>query len=258
MLRRAVSVLFIAYIAVSCAVLYFVALTIWLLTVLFDRRLVVLHWFTCLWGAMYIWIMPAWSVTVVGREKIPRKGSRVVVSNHQSQLDILVCFTLFFHYKWVSKEEMFRVPFIGWNMTLNRYIRLRRGDKESVVRMLADAEKALNQGSSVFLFPEGTRSWDGQVKTFKPGAFHLAKKTKKPILPIAISGTTNALPKKSMNFHGFHKIRVTILDEILYEAFADLSDEETAELVRSRIIPYVTDHTGETAPAQSGNSRKDS
>jgi 1-acyl-sn-glycerol-3-phosphate acyltransferase len=242
MLRRIVSMLFISYIAVSCAVLYCVALAIWLLTVLFDRRLVILHWFTCLWGSMYIWIMPAWSVTVVGREKIPRRGSRVIVSNHQSQLDILVCFTLFFHYKWVSKEEMFRVPFIGWNMTLNRYIRLKRGDKESVMQMLAEAEKALDQGSPVFFFPEGTRSPDGRVKAFKPGAFYLARKTKKPILPIAISGTTNALPKKSMNFHGFHKIRVTILDEIPYENFAGLTDEETAEMVRNRIIEHVADH----------------
>lgn len=242
MWRRAISWMFIAYIIVTCAILYVVALAIWLLTVLFDRRLVILHWFTCLWGSMYVWIMPAWSVTVTGREKIPRKGSRVIVSNHQSQLDILVCFTLFFHYKWVSKIEMFKVPFIGWNMTLNRYIRLKRGDKESIQQMLNDAEKALDQGSSVFFFPEGTRSPDGQVKAFKPGAFHLAKKTKKNILPIAISGTTNALPKKSMNFHGFHKIQVTILDEIPYAEFADLTDEQTAEMVRERIIAYVETH----------------
>ena len=242
MFNRTISWLFITFIGVTCAILYFVALAIWLLTVLFDRRLVILHWFTCLWGSLYIWVMPAWSVTVSGREKIPRKGSRVIVSNHQSQLDILVCFTLFFHYKWVSKVEMFKVPFIGWNMTLNRYIRLRRGDKESILRMLADAEKALNHGSSVFFFPEGTRSWDGQVKPFKPGAFHLAKKLQKPILPIAISGTTHALPKKSMNFHGWHKIHVTILDEIPYAEFAGLSDEQTAEMVRARIIPHVKEH----------------
>jgi 1-acyl-sn-glycerol-3-phosphate acyltransferase len=242
MFNRIISWLFIAFIGVTCAILYLVALAIWLLTVLFDRRLVILHWFTCLWGSIYIWVMPAWSVKVTGREKIPRRGSRVIVSNHQSQLDILVCFTLFFHYKWVSKIEMFKVPFIGWNMTLNRYIRLKRGDKESILQMLADAEKALNQGSSVFFFPEGTRSWDGQVKPFKPGAFHLAKKLQKPILPIAINGTTHALPKKSMNFHGWHKIHVTILDEIPYAEFADLSDEQTGEMVRARIIPHVKEH----------------
>ena len=242
MIRKTISISFIVFMAVTCALLYPVALCIWLLTTPFDKRLVVLHWFTCLWGSLYVWIMPAWSVTVANRHKIPRQGSRVIVSNHQSQLDILVCFTLFFHYKWVSKIEMFKLPFIGWNMTLNRYIRLKRGDKESIKQMLDDAEKALEQGSSVFFFPEGTRSATGNVKQFKPGAFYLAKKMKKAILPIAISGTTDALPKKSMNFHGWHKIQVTILDEIPYEEFAHLSDEETGTMVRERIIKYVADH----------------
>ncbi len=245
MFRRTISWLFIAFIGVSCALLFLVALAIWLLTVLFDRRLVILHGFTCLWGSLYIWVMPAWSVKVFGREKIPRRGSRVVVANHQSQLDILVCFTLFFHYKWVSKVEMFKVPFIGWNMTLNRYIPLKRGDKESIRQMLDEAGKALQQGSSVFFFPEGTRSPDGRVRTFKPGAFHLAKKMQKPILPIAISGTTHALPKKSMNFHGWHKIRVTILDEIPPAEFAHLSDEAAAEMVRNRIREHVAEPAAE-------------
>ena len=74
--------------------------------------------------------MPAWSVTASGRKKIHRGATYVVVSNHQSGLDILVAFRLL-SLQMVSKIEMFRVPFIGWNMRLNRYIKIIRGEEES-------------------------------------------------------------------------------------------------------------------------------
>ena len=105
--------------------------------------------------------------------------------------------------------------------------------------MLEDCNKALAGESSVYLFPEGTRSKTGVVKDFKPGAFLLAQDNKVPILPIAINGTKDALPKKSLNFHGTHPIRVKILEEIPYETFKDLSPEETAAMVRARISESV-------------------
>jgi len=146
---------------------FILALTIWLLTVPFDRRLVWLHMFTSFWACLYLWIVPAWSVTTAGRDKIRRGATYIVVSNHQSQLDILVAFHLFFPFKWVSKAEIFKLPFIGWNMVLNRYIRLKRGDKESIRQMMAACERTLAQGCSVFFFPEGTRSRDGHPKPFR-------------------------------------------------------------------------------------------
>jgi 1-acyl-sn-glycerol-3-phosphate acyltransferase len=214
-------------------------LIIWLLTVLFDRRLVWLHMFTSFWACLYLWIMPAWSVAATGRDKIRPGANYIVVSNHQSQLDILVAFRLFFPFKWVSKAEVFRLPFIGWNMVLNRYIRLKRGDKESIRQMMAACEKALARGCSVFFFPEGTRSKTGRLKPFKPGAFILAHQKKLPILAVAINGTKNALPKHSLNFHGQHAIRVEVLEEIPYATFAHLSVEETAERVRQLIAKHV-------------------
>jgi 1-acyl-sn-glycerol-3-phosphate acyltransferase len=150
-------------------------------------------------GALYTWTTPSWKMHVIDRNKFKRGRLYVVISNHQSQLDILVAFNLFRHFKWVSKAEIFRVPFVGWNMYLNRYVRLVRGDKESIEQMMKVSEERLREGSSVFLFPEGTRSEDGNVKKFKPGAFILAHKLKIPILPIAISGTKKALPKPQMN-----------------------------------------------------------
>ncbi len=154
-----------------------------------------------------------------------------MVSNHQSQLDILVLFRLYRHFKWVSKSEIFRIPLIGWNMVMNRYIKLRRGDKKSVAQMMSDSEDALAGGSSVFIFPEGTRSPDGRMKKFKPGAFILALKMKLPILPVIVEGTRQALPKYSVNFHGKHPIKVRVLNEMLYETFANMSVDELSAYV---------------------------
>ncbi len=238
-MNRIIAWLFLAFIGLSSALFFVVALILWAVTVPFDKRLVWLHMFTSFWACLYLWTMPAWSVKALGREKIRKDRTYVVISNHQSGLDILVAFRLFFPFKWVSKVEMFRVPFIGWNMYLNRYIRLRRGEKESGRQALADAEKALAAGSSVFLFPEGTRSETGRLKPFKPGAFILAHRMKVPILAIAITGTREALPKESLNFHGSHPIRIEVLGEIPYAEFAHLSVEETAEMVRQRIAAHV-------------------
>ena len=136
MINRLISIVFLCFIGVSSIVFFGIALTIWLLTILLDKRLVLLHMFTSFWGSFYLWLMPVWSVSVTGREKMEKHTAHMIVSNHQSQLDILVAFTLFYPFKWVSKAEIFRIPLIGWNMTLNRYIKLKRGDKESIKKMM--------------------------------------------------------------------------------------------------------------------------
>jgi len=210
------------------------ALLIWLSTVLFDKRLYILHLFTSFWASVYTWVVPAWSISIRGRQYIQNR-TYIIVSNHQSLLDIIVAFRIFFHFKWVSKSEVFNIPFIGWNMKLNRYIKLVRGDKGSTLEMFKQCNQAIEKGSSIYIFPEGTRSKTGKLKPFKPGAFILAKENKLPILPIVINGTKDALPKKSLSFNGYHKIVVKILKEIPYEVFQDLTADETTNMVRDSI-----------------------
>jgi 1-acyl-sn-glycerol-3-phosphate acyltransferase len=221
MLRRLLSLLFWVFLVLSSIVLFPIALVIWAVTAPFDRRLRLLHRFTCFWASLYTWLNPAWRVTLVGREKIRADATYVMVANHQSLLDILVLFRVFAHFKWVSKIENFRLPFIGWNMTLNRYIKLKRGDRASVVRMMQECRETLAAGSSIMMFPEGTRSPDGKLRAFKSGAFELAKAANAPILPIVLDGTANALPKRGFVLQGRHPIRVTILDEVPPESFAE-------------------------------------
>jgi 1-acyl-sn-glycerol-3-phosphate acyltransferase len=240
-MRALLSTLFWAFLAASSLVLFPVALAIWALTLPFDRRLRALHAFTCFWASLYTWANPAWPVRIEGREKIRRDATYVMVANHQSLLDILVLFRLFVHFKWVSKIENFRIPLIGWNMRLNRYIQLRRGDRASVVQMLTRCRETLAAGSSVMIFPEGTRSPDGRLRAFKTGAFLLAQSAGRPLLPIVVRGTASALPKRGFVLRGRHRIRVSVLDEIAPESFAAQSPEDLALRVQTLIGGYLKD-----------------
>ncbi|MCZ6821479.1 MAG: lysophospholipid acyltransferase family protein, partial [Deltaproteobacteria bacterium] len=116
-----------------------------------------------------------------------------------------------------------------------RYIRLARGKAVSVRHMLNACEKALGTGSSIMMFPEGTRSPDGQLRAFKRGAFELAKRTQRPILPIVITGTADALPKRGFVLRGRHRIQIQVLDEIAYEKFAQLPVETLTQDVHKLI-----------------------
>jgi 1-acyl-sn-glycerol-3-phosphate acyltransferase len=215
------------------------ALALYAVTWPFDRRLAALHHFTSVWASIYTWCNPAWSVTVVGRDKVRGDGTYVMVANHASLVDIFVLHRLFVHFKWVSKIEIFRIPVIGWNMALNRYVPLRRGDRDSVLAMLAACERTLARGSSVMMFPEGTRSKTGELRPFKPGAFDLALRAKVPILPIVIEGTRGALPKHGLTI-GRGRMRVRVLEEIPYDSFADETPEALAERVRELFVRALT------------------
>ncbi len=236
LVKRIGSTVFWLFIVVSSIMLFPIAALIWAATVLFDRRLVILHRFTCFWASLYTWFNPVWRVTIEGREKIDPSVPYVMVANHQSLLDILVLFRLFTHFKWVSKIENFRVICVGWNMSLNRYIKLRRGDAESVQQMMDACQRTLAEGSSVMMFPEGTRSPDGRMRAFKHGAFTLALHTQSPILPIVVRGTANALPKRGFVLQGRHAIHVRVLDAIPYATFADMSVESLTSAVRNVFV----------------------
>lgn len=229
------NIFFLIIFILSSSFFFFTAALIKLLTFPFDKRLVLLHRFASVWGSFYLWILPNWSVKINGREKIRHDATYMVVSNHQSMVDILLGYRLFFHFKWVAKAELFMVPFIGWNMLLNRYVFVKRGDRKSIKEMMDASEAHLRKGNSVFIFPEGTRSDTGEVQTFKTGAFSLAKRVGVPVLPIAISGSTNALPKGSWLIRGWHKMQVTVLDEIPADVVQEMSSKILAQTVQQQI-----------------------
>jgi 1-acyl-sn-glycerol-3-phosphate acyltransferase len=195
---RPLSYAYWALICLTCPIFFVGAVLIWLVTLPFDRRRVLLHQYSCAWAVFYIAINPMWKLHVSGKEHLGWRGPAVIVANHASLIDILVVFGLFRPFKWVSKAENFKIPFVGWNMRLNGYVSLVRGDSESVVRMLAQCSRLLGKGSPVLFFPEGTRSKDGALRPFKDGAFELAVEHEVPLIPVAVHGTGSALPKHGM------------------------------------------------------------
>jgi 1-acyl-sn-glycerol-3-phosphate acyltransferase len=234
-MQRFYSVVFWAFLGVSSIAMFPVAVSVWAITAPFDKRKYLLHRLTCFWGSLYTWLNPAWPVTITGLEKIDENEAAVLVANHLSLLDILVLFRLFRHFKWVSKVENFKIPAVGWNMTLNGYIQLKRGDRSSIMQMMRECEQALASGSSIMMFPEGTRSPSGRMRSFKPGAFELALKTRSPIHPIVLRGTAEALPKHGLVLQGRHEISIQVLDRIPFASFENMSVEELTAHVRARI-----------------------
>ena len=234
---RLIGVLFIVFVFTSSSLFFPLAVLVWLFTYPFDRRLKALHLFTCCWASLYIWAVPPWRVTISGREFINKDQVYIIVSNHQSLVDILIAFKLFVHFKWVSKAELFNIPLIGWNMRLNRYIQLRRGERSSIKYMYRACERHLKQGSSVYLFPEGTRSTTGKLRKFKEGAFVLAKRLNLPILPIVINGSMNAMPKNSLNFHGDSDVSIKVLPPTFPDEATSVHDltEYIHKMIRCRV-----------------------
>lgn len=208
------SALFWAFFVVSSAVLFVGALGLFLVTYPFDRNRVVLHLYSCFWAQLYFYVNPIWRLQIEGREKLPWRGAAVLVANHESLGDVLVLFGLYRPFKWVSKASVFSLPFLGWNMRLNGYVPLVRGQKESIVRMLADCRRWLARGMPVLIFPEGTRSPDGVMRAFKDGAFRLSVEERVPLIPIVLTGTADTLPKHGVVLRSIANCRVRVLDPI--------------------------------------------
>ena len=202
------------FLGASSLVLFPIALAIRIVTAPFDRNLLVLHLFTCGWGALYLWAHPGWRVRIEGRQRLPWSGPAVLVANHQSMIDPLVIFAMFRPFKIISKAVLQWIPLIGWNIWLNRYVLLSQGKRTSIVQMIETCRFWLRRGMPVMIFPEGTRSDDGQIGEFQRGAMTLAVEENCPVYPIVILGTAGALQPGSALLSPGALIHARVLEPI--------------------------------------------
>ncbi len=158
-------------------------------TFAFDRSGRAIHAIVSFWSRLILLISGV-RVHVEGMENIPRGRTVVFLSNHQGAFDIPVLQGFIpVQFRWVAKKSLFRVPLIGWSMTLAGYIAIDRDNAAEALRSMEAAARRIRKGTSVLIFPEGTRSDTGKLLPFKRGGFMLAAKSGVPIVPVAVSGT---------------------------------------------------------------------
>lgn len=149
-------------------------------------------------------------VKVVGRENLDPKTSYVFVANHQGAYDIFVLFGYLGHkFIWLMKKGLEKVPVIGKACRAAGHVFVDDSSISGIKETIAGAEQNLKDGSSLTIFPEGSRSWDGNLAPFKRGAFMLAAEFKLPVVPITIDGAFRAMPRFTYNMRPT-KIIVTI------------------------------------------------
>ena len=208
---------------------------VYAVTAPFDRERRVVGRFFRICGSMVIRLNPLWSARTSGYRLPQGSGPYIVVANHQSIADIPALSFLPWEMKWLSKEANFKVPFFGWMMRMAGDIPLRRGERESAQSAMARCRWYLERGMSVMIFPEGTRSGDGEIAPFKDGAFRLALETGYPMLPIAVAGSRHAIPKNSWVFSTRCQVRVEVLPPVEVKGRDREDIEGLREEVREQI-----------------------
>jgi len=210
-------------------------LVVWVLTFWWDRRRVAAHMMGTFWAWHYQSLIPFWKLRLEGRKKIPWKRPVVMVANHRSLVDILALYKIRRPFKWTSKDENFRLPFIGMVLSLTNSIRIKRESLRSGAQFLSQAEKEIARGSSILLFPEGTRSRTMKMRPFKEGAFLLAKKTACGVIPIVHTGSEKTFDRGSWVLKGRAPIHIRVLDEIPASLVEKLNVKELMQLTREKM-----------------------
>lgn len=220
------NILYYIYFFLSGPVLYLIALLIFIITYPFDKRRWVLHQFSIVWALLYFWVSPGWRIRLYGKENIQKGKTYIIASNHRAMFDIPLIYRIPITFRWVSKREVLKMPFVGWLLALRGDVLVKRGDASSAKAMMKSCKEWMNREVSIAIFPEGTRSKDGKVHDFKEGAFLMAKMNKKAILPVVVNGTFEAMHQKNWMFPLRQNFDIHILPEISEEEVGSTSIKE--------------------------------
>lgn len=155
------------------------------------------------------------SVEISGLETVDKNDVFVIISNHQSLMDIPVLYhSLPLSIRMAAKAELFKIPVFGYVLNHGNFIPIHRNNSKKAISNLTKATELFNKNTCIFMAPEGTRSKDGELLPFKKGPFVLAIDHEKKILPVVISGTKEVVVKGSIRIKSNQKVQVTILPAI--------------------------------------------
>jgi 1-acyl-sn-glycerol-3-phosphate acyltransferase len=194
------------------------------------------HWCARAWS----WLILATTgveVAVEGLERVKPGETYVFISNHQSIYDIPVIFaSLPFQLRIIAKESLGRFPFLGWHLIRSGHLLVDRSNPDRT-GILARWRKLVADGTSLIIFPEGTRSRDGAVGRFKAGSFLLALEAGLTIVPLSVSGTMRVMRKGQLTTRP-GRARLVVHDPVAAPKLENPTPDEARDLA-SRVEQIV-------------------
>ena len=174
--------------------------------------------------------------TIEGVENIEKGKSYVMVLNHNSGVDIFAAYKIPLNFRWVSKREVYKIPMVGRLLFMHGDIVINRSNPKEAMQFVHDqGMKWLKRGASVSIFPEGTRSKDGEIHGFKAGAFILAKDAGVPILPVVIDGTDRII-RKGWLMNWRTRVTIKVLPPVSAEEVQERSIKEVMNEVHDKMV----------------------
>jgi len=205
-----------------------------------DRQGVLQHRCAQVWCRI-VAVTAGAHLRVRGVENIPLGQPCVYIANHQSYLDVPVIFgSLPVQFRFMAKRSLFFIPFLGWFLWRAGHIPVDRGDLRAALANLNRAASKIGEGSSAVVFPEGTRSPDGALLEFKPGAFKLALKAGVPVVPVTVIGTSRVLRRGSLVFHP-GEVEVVIDPPLLTDGYTNRTLPELIGRTRALIAAHLAE-----------------
>jgi len=189
------------------------------------------------WARSILWISRV-RVEINGLAHIDPGRSYIFMANHQSNFDIPVLLgSLTFHTRWLAKAELFKIPIFGRAMRRAGFISIDRSNRESAFRSLKKAADTIRAGTSVLIFPEGTRSDNGKIGSFKKGGFVLAVDASVPVVPIIIHGTFQVMPKHSLRIRRGPTV-IDILEPVETSGYTRANRNELMREISNAMIQF--------------------
>ena len=191
------------------------------------------------WAMIRLLLLP---VRVEGREYLEETQSYVIIPNHQGAFDIFLVYGfLGRHFKWMMKSELRQMPLVGKACEAAGFIFVDQKAGPKKLKATHDRARGILQGgTSVVVFPEGARTWDGRIRRFKRGAFQLADELQLPLLPVTINGSFQVLPRsRGFGFVTWHPLTMTIHPPVRMQGSGPEAEREmmerTAAIIQSAL-----------------------
>lgn len=226
------SILYYIWLTAICTVVLILSVVVLALTYPFEKSRRIVHEMSRYLAQSFLLPFPR---RVEGLEHVDPKGRYVIVLNHQAMVDIGALYYVPLNFRWVSKREVFRIPFFGQFLLVHGDIPIDRGRAaEAMEQLLRSGKLWLSRGASVAIFPEGTRSKDGGIHRFKSGAFTLAKEAGAAILPVVLDGTAGVIGRNRL-FAWRNRVTVKVLPPVPAEEVRAAEIHGLMEHVRGRM-----------------------